>query len=285
MTFRLIKKVAIAGAGTMGRGIAQACAMAGFDVLLFDVAPDLAIKALEQIKNEIRTLEEKNKITSEESKAALKKIIVASAPEELQADLFIEAVVEKVDVKQKLLSAVSEINSKDCILTTNTSSLSVHDIASCLRQAENFAGLHFFNPATLMKLVEIVYHDSTSPEVIVRLQNFVMQLKKTSVIVKDSPGFIVNRIARQFYLEALRIAEEGANDFKTIDELVRSTGFKMGPFELMDLIGMDVNAAVTESLYKAFESPRFKPNKLQIEKVKAGELGRKTGKGFYDYRQ
>jgi len=284
MTFPPVKKVAIAGAGTMGRGIAQACAMAGFDVLLFDVAHDLAIKALEQIRKDVTALEEKNKITPEESKAALKKISVASTIEELKADLFIEAIVEKLDVKQRLISAVSEINSKDCILTTNTSSLSVHNISSCLKHAENFAGLHFFNPATLMKLVEIVYHDSTRPEVIVRLQNFVTQLKKSSVLVKDSPGFIVNRVARQFYLEALKIAEEGMSDFKTIDELVQSAGFKMGPFELMDLIGMDVNAAVTESLYKSFESPRFKPNTLQLEKVKAGELGRKTGKGFYDYR-
>lgn len=283
MTFPPVKKVAIAGAGTMGRGIAQACAMAGLEVILFDVASDLAVKALEQIKVEITALEEKNKITPEGAKAALKKIIAASSIEQLQADLFIEAIVEKIDTKQELLAAVCEIHSKDCILTTNTSSLSVNDIASCLKHPENFAGLHFFNPAPLMKLVEIVYHNSTEPAVIVRLQNFVTQLKKSSVIVNDSPGFIVNRVARQFYLEALQMAEEGASDFKTTDELIRSAGFKMGPFELMDLIGMDVNASVTESLYKAFDSVRFKPNNLQLKKVKAGELGRKTGKGFYDY--
>jgi 3-hydroxybutyryl-CoA dehydrogenase len=284
MTFAPIKKVAIAGAGTMGRGIAQACAVAGFDVVLYDVNHDLAIKSLTQITSDIIALQKKSKLTPEACSAALTKITVASQVEQLQADLFVEAVVEKLKVKQDLLSAVSEVNAKDCILVTNTSSLSVTEIASGLKSSDNFAGLHFFNPAPVMKLVEIVRHENTRPDIIERLQNFVEALNKISVVVMDSPGFIVNRVARQFYLEALRIAEEGTSDLKTIDELMRSVGFKMGPFELMDLIGMDVNAAVTESLYNAFKlSPRFKPSNLQMEKVKAGHLGRKSGKGFYEY--
>jgi 3-hydroxybutyryl-CoA dehydrogenase len=279
-----IQRVAVAGAGTMGQGIAQACAMAGFDVLLYDVKEELITKGIAHIEANLLAAVKKNKIKPEEKENILSRISAVNELSKLKADLIIEAIVEKLEVKQKFFSAVEAVNNSSCILTSNTSSLSITNIASSLHQPDRFAGLHFFNPAHLMKLVEIVHHEGTKQEIVTVLQNFVTRLKKVSVIVKDAPGFIVNRVARQFYLEALKLAEEGVSDFKTIDELVKSSGFKMGPFELMDLIGMDINFSVTASMYEASnQSPRFKPSKLQQQKVAQGELGRKTGKGFYEY--
>jgi 3-hydroxybutyryl-CoA dehydrogenase len=280
-----IQRVAVVGAGTMGQGIAQACAMAGFDVLIYDVQSDLIATGINHIQKNLFASVEKNKITPAEKENILSRLSSVDVLQDLKADLVIEAVVEKLAVKQKLFSAIEAINSSDCILTSNTSSLSITKIASSLQQSDRFAGLHFFNPAHIMKLVEIVHHGDTKQEVVSALKDFVMRLKKISVIVKDAPGFIVNRVARQFYLEALTLAEEGAADFATIDALLRSSGFKMGPFELMDLIGMDINFSVTASMYDASgQSPRFRPSKLQQQKVEQGDLGRKTGRGFYDYK-
>jgi 3-hydroxybutyryl-CoA dehydrogenase len=195
----------------------------------------------------------------------------------------IEAVVEKLDVKQQLFR-VLENNSKGSILASNTSSLSITEIASGLKNPERFVGLHFFNPAALMNLVEVVRGTSTDDSVVSIMMDFSKSLRKTAVLVKDSPGFIVNRVARHYYVEALKLLEEGVASHEQIDRLLRSAGFKMGPFELMDLIGMDVNFAVTSSLYQAFhQDSKFRPSRIQQQKVMAGHLGRKTGKGFYDY--
>jgi len=191
--------------------------------------------------------------------------------------------VEKLDVKQQLFR-VLENNSKGSILASNTSSLSITEIAASLKNPERFVGLHFFNPAALMNLVEVVRGTSTDESVMSIMMGFSKSLNKTAVLVKDSPGFIVNRVARHYYVEALKLLEEGVASHEQIDRLLRSAGFKMGPFELMDLIGMDVNFAVTSSVYQAFhQDSKFRPSRIQQQKVMAGHLGKKTGRGFYDY--
>jgi 3-hydroxybutyryl-CoA dehydrogenase len=284
MTLDSIQRVAVLGAGTMGQGIAQACATAGYNILLYDVKEDLIVTGINAIDKNLSAAVEKNKITTEEKGKILERVSGIKDFNQLQVDLVIEAVVEKLEVKQKIFASLEKINSRDCVFTSNTSSLSITQIASSLTHADRFAGLHFFNPATLMRLVEVVHGNETKPEVISLLQDFVKKLNKVSVIVKDAPGFIVNRVARQYYLEAFKLVEEGVSDMKTVDTLLRSTGFKMGPFELVDLIGMDVNLSVTTSMYEAFnKAQRFRPSKLQQQKVEDGHLGRKTGKGFYNY--
>ena len=215
---------------------------------------------------------------------SLGRITSVSDFRQLQVDLVIEAVIENPEVKQKIFSEIEKLNDKECILATNTSSIPVTQIAAVLKHPGRFAGLHFFNPAPVMKLVEIVRGGSTSDATIELLKAFTSKLGKQCVLAQDSPGFIVNRVARHFYLESLKLAEENVADFKTIDTLLKSSGFRMGPFELMDLIGIDVNFSVTESIYNAFhQEPKFRPNRLQQQKVAAGHLGRKTGRGFYEY--
>jgi len=203
----------------------------------------------------------------------------------VKADLVIEAVVENLGVKQDLFREIEKVNAL-AILATNTSSLSVTQIASVLTHPGRCVGLHFFNPAHVMKLVEIIAGASTDQELIPAMIGFSKKLGKTPVVAKDSPGFIVNRVARHYYLESLSLLEENASDVKGIDTLLRSAGFKMGPFELMDLIGIDTNLYVTLSIYHAFlEDPKFRPSGIQQQKVDSGHLGRKTGKGFYDYEK
>ena len=278
-----IQTVAVLGAGTMGQGIAQVCAMSGYSTQLFDIESSLSQKAISSISINLDKAVSKSKISESQKTTILGHLSIAHKVEDIKADLVIEAVVEKLDVKQQLFR-VLENNTKGSILASNTSSLSITEIAAGLKNPAQFVGLHFFNPATLMNLVEVVRGTSTDDSVMSIMVDFSKSLNKTPVLVKDSPGFIVNRVARHYYVEALKLLEEGVASHEQIDRLLRSAGFKMGPFELMDLIGMDVNFAVTSSLYQAFhQDSKFRPSRIQQQKVMAGHLGKKTGRGFYDY--
>lgn len=284
MTIDSIKTIAVIGAGTMGQGISQVCASAGYQVLLYDVQTEVITRGISIIRKNLESLVEKGKLSGDRKELILNNIRSVSDFRQLQIDLAIEAVVERLDVKQKILVELEKQNGQDCILATNTSSLSVTQIGSVLKRTDRFAGLHFFNPAPVMKLVEVIAGASTSKATTDLLHQFVMKLFKQPVSAQDSPGFIVNRVARHYYVESLKLLEENISDINSIDALLRSTGFKMGPFELMDLIGIDVNLSVTSSLYRAFyEDPKFRPSRIQQQKVDAGHLGRKTGKGFYEY--
>ena len=281
-----IKIVAIAGAGTMGQGIAISCALAGYTTKVFDVNEQACGRALDLVAKTLNQLSEKGKITSTASAEALSKISISINPNQLKADLVIEAIAENLLIKQSLFKQAETLNTNKTILATNTSSLSVSKIAAGLNNPNRCAGLHFFNPAHIMKLVEVVAGERTEKSVLVALKDFAKSIGKITVDAKDSPGFIVNRVARHFYVESLLAVENGAATFESIDALARASGFKMGPFELMDLIGIDVNYAVTESVYEGFsKAAKFKPSPVQKAKIEKGELGRKSGKGFYAYSQ
>lgn len=280
-----IKTVAVIGAGSMGQGIAQSCASAGYDVLFCDVKSEVVEKGIHNIGKNFDQAITKGKSTSEKKEIAIAKIKPAS-PENLKADLIIEAVIEKLELKQKIFSDLEKSNELNAIFATNTSSLSVSKIASLLKHPQRLVGLHFFNPAHVMKLVEVIAGERTDQKLISMMTDFVKSLEKIPVTVKDSPGFIVNRVARHYYLESLRLLEEKAADIGTIDALTKSAGFKLGPFELMDLIGNDINLEVSKQMYEAFgQVKRFKPSRIQEENVRLGKLGKKTGKGYYDYEK
>jgi 3-hydroxybutyryl-CoA dehydrogenase len=280
-----IKIVGVVGAGSMGQGIAQSCAMAGYDVLLCDVKSEIIEKGILGITKNLDQAIAKGKYTPEKKSATLGKINPVS-PENLKADLIIEAVIEKLDLKQKIFTGLEKINDAEIVLATNTSSLSVSKIASALKMPNRFVGLHFFNPAHLMKLVEVIAGEKTDVALMPEMITFVKSLEKIPVTVKDSPGFIVNRVARHYYLEALKLLDEKAGDIGTIDALTRSAGFRLGPFELMDLIGSDINLEVSKQMYEAFDQvKRFQPSHIQEENVRLGNLGKKTGKGYYDYEK
>jgi 3-hydroxybutyryl-CoA dehydrogenase len=280
----MISTVGIVGAGVMGQGIAQACATAGFNVLMFDVKTDLVKKGLTNIDEALQTSVAKSKITASQKQEALDRIKVCEELVQLKADLIIEAAIEKLEVKREIFKILESVNAASTILATNTSSIPVTQIASALKRPENFAGLHFFNPAHIMKLVEVISGVNTKSEIVLELKNFAEKLGKTAITVKDSPGFVVNRVARHYYVEALKILEENVADIKTIDALLQSSGFKMGSFELMDLIGVDTNFSVTTSIYNAFhQDAKFRPSRIQQQKVEAGHFGKKSGRGFYDY--
>lgn len=283
MNLESIKTIGIAGAGTMGQGIAQVCATAGFDVLLYDVKSEVIQKGIASIEASLQKGVEKNKISPEVKVQSLARIKSCKSLDELKADLIIEAALEKLDVKRELFQAIEKHNSAS-ILTTNTSSIPVTQIAAILKNRNRFAGLHFFNPAPVMKLVELIQGVDTSSETIETLKAFSKKIGKTPVVAKDSAGFIVNRVARHYYVEALKMLEENSTDIQTIDKLLKASGFKMGAFELMDVIGNDINFAVTSSMFNAFhQDPKFRPSRIQQQKVDAGHLGVKSGKGFYTY--
>ncbi len=268
----------------MGSGIAQVAAGAGYKTILYDLDEGMIKKASEKINADLQKLVDKQKITAEQQQTILSNLSFTSKIDACIADVIIEAIVERPEIKTALFNQLAEINSLQTIFASNTSSLSISSLAENIKAPGRFAGLHFFNPAPLMKLVEVVSGIQTENEVIKKLVDLTRKLGKIPVVCRDAPGFIVNRVARPYYIESLRLAEEGLADFATIDLLLESRGFKMGPFKLMDLIGNDVNYAVSCSVYKQLGEPeRLKPSYIQEEKVKQGALGKKTGRGYYSY--
>ncbi len=281
-------RVGVIGAGTMGIGIAQVAAQAGHPVLLFDTRPDAIAAALTGLASTMDKLVAKGKFTREDADALLERITPAHTLGDLSGcGLTIEAIVENLDIKKKLFAELDATLGPDAILASNTSSLAITAIAAACQRPERVIGLHFFNPAPLMPLVEVVPGLLTAPELPQRCAELMRSWTKAPVICKDTPGFIVNRVARPFYGESIRIYEEGIADMASIDHALKSGGgFRMGPFELMDLIGNDINFAVTKSVWEAFfYDPRYKPSLTQQRQVESGRLGRKTGQGYFNYSE
>lgn len=279
-------KIGVLGAGTMGAGIAQVAAQAGHRVVLVDSNEVNLNKAKDNFEKIFKRLVEKDKLTNVQMIEILNKISYSSSIDSFSnCGLVIEAIIEKLEIKHQVFRELESVVSEDCILASNTSSLSIASIGSVLVKSDRIIGIHFFNPAPLMPLVEIIPSVQTSEDVLQYSKSLIESWGKLVVVAKDTPGFIVNRVARPYYGEALRIYEEGIADFVTIDwAMTEIGGFKMGPFTLMDYIGNDVNYAVTESVFSSFYfDPRFKPSFTQKRHFEAGFLGRKSGRGYYNY--
>ena len=280
----MIKKIAVAGAGTMGSGIALCAAQHNFDVILFDTNEKGIENAKKIITKNLDFLLNKEKITATEKEHIFSKIFFTTTINDCIADIVIEAIIENIAIKETLYKNLAAKNSPQTILASNTSSLSITAIQKNIENPSRVAGMHFFNPAHVMKLVEVVAGENTSNETVKTIFDLCLQLKKQPVVCKDAPGFIVNRVARHFYLEAMQLASTKNIAIENIDALMENAGFKMGPFKLMDLIGLDINYAVSQSVFEAFnKNKRFTPSPMQAQKVAEGNLGKKTGKGFYDY--
>lgn len=268
----------------MGNGIAQVCAMAQYHTQVFDINQNALDNAKASIEKNLKKGIELGKIQESAFVQVMQRLSFTSDINDLVVDLVIEAIVERLEVKIKVFSQLEEINGPDTIYASNTSSIPLTQIAAQCKYPSQIVGIHFFNPAHIMKLVEVIKAEQTSDEVLTKAVDFVNSVGKKCIVAKDAPGFIVNRVARHFYVEGLKILEENVADHETIDELVQASGFKMGPFKLMDLIGVETNLSVTESMYRLFNyDQKFRPNRIQQKKVQAGYYGRKSGKGFYDY--
>jgi len=276
--------ICVCGAGTMGRGIAQVAAQSGFSTILFDINDSALDHARLILERNLDYLLEKGKISVAEKSTFFERLTFVTDLQECTGEIIIEAIAEIEEAKVSLFNELAKYNNEEVIFATNTSSLSVSSIQGKIIFPQRVVGMHFFNPAYIMKLVEVVKGNQTDDEIAKTIYEVCRQMGKVPVMCNDAPGFIVNRIARHYYLESLKIVEEGIVSYEDADTILEATGFKMGPFKLMDLIGMDINLSVSESIYNAFEeAERFKPSSIQIEKVKNGELGKKTGKGFYNY--
>jgi 3-hydroxybutyryl-CoA dehydrogenase len=268
----------------MGTGIAQVAAQSDFDVIVFDVNDEVLSKSKTSIVDSLQRLTEKGKISNEQKNKIARQVTFTAEINNCVADVIIEAVAENIVIKQQLFDQLAVLNNDNTILATNTSSIPVAVLSHDKNYASRFAGMHFFNPAPVMKLVEVIRAPKTSESIIDTLVELAKKFGKTPVVCNDAPGFIVNRVARHYYLEAMQLLEQGVSDVDTIDLVMEATGFKMGPFKLMDLIGMDVNYSVSNIVWDTLGKPeRLTPSILQKEKVEANELGRKTGKGFYKY--
>jgi 3-hydroxybutyryl-CoA dehydrogenase len=278
-------KIGIIGSGAMGSGIAQVAAQNNLEVVLIDSRQDALDKSKSQLKDTLAKLMEKGRLSADDAEGIQKRISYLTDIESLSGcDLIIEAIVENLEIKRKLFQELETVTGEQCILASNTSSLSITAIAASCKTPNRVIGIHFFNPAPLMPLVEIIPALQTGEACVIKCKKLIAGWNKVPVICKDSPGFIVNRVARPYYSESLRIYDEGIADFATIDQTMRDCGFRMGPFELMDMIGNDVNYAVTESVFNAFyNDPRYKPSITQKKLTEAGWLGKKSGRGYYHY--
>ncbi len=281
------KIVGIAGSGAMGSGIAQVAAKAGHKVILYDVSQAALEKAMDSMQVTMDKLVAKGTVAKADADALLSRISTSHNVSDLRpCDIIIEAVIEDLGIKKELFTRLEDLVSESCVLATNTSSLSVTSVAASLSKPERCVGIHFFNPAPLMRLVEIIPAVQTSTHIIDDVQTLIGKWGKSTVLAKDTPGFIVNKIARPYYGEAIRILEEGLADIRTIDYAMTSLGFRMGPFTLMDFIGHDVNYRVTESVWRGFYfDSRYRPSFSQLRLMEAGFLGRKSGRGFYNYAE
>ena len=274
----------VAGAGTMGQGIAQLCVEAGLSTLLFDVNATMLTKAKAGIQAAWDARVAKGKLEAEQVQRWATLLSCSDRTEDLLGDLLIEAVVESAPIKRNLFATVEAQNGPQTVLASNTSSIPMEQLAQGLARPERVVGLHFFNPAPVMKLVEVIRGPRTSAEVAQKVDALAQTMGKIVVHAQDSPGFIVNRVARPYYAESLRILGHGGLTHVEVDRLMESVGFRMGPFRLMDLIGVDTNLAVTTSVYEGLgQPPRFEPHFIQQHKVAQGHNGRKSGQGFYDY--
>jgi len=279
-----METVAVIGAGVMGSGIALCAIQSGYPTLLFDVNAESLEKGVKHIQKQLAIAVEKGKTTQDKADVALQRLSSTTNKNQLIASFIIEAVIEKLSVKQELFTHLESINSHHTILATNTSSIPITQIGAPLKHPERLVGVHFFNPAHIMKLVEIIKGAATSPDIAKAAFNWALSLGKTAVYAEDAPGFIVNRVARHYYVESLKILEENVADIPQIDNLLQASGFKMGAFKLMDLIGVDTNFSVTSSMYQQFHyDPKFRPSRIQQQKVDAGHHGQKTKMGFYTY--
>ncbi|MBM3921112.1 MAG: 3-hydroxybutyryl-CoA dehydrogenase [Sphingomonadales bacterium] len=277
-------KVAVAGAGVMGAGIALSSIQAGYQTLLFDVSETALEKGKAYIRKELEKSVEKGKTTTDKASQTLTLLTAVNKTADMKADIIIEAVLENLEIKQELFKQLETVNSPETILATNTSSIPITQIARSLQYPNRVVGVHFFNPAHIMKLVEIISGAETDCNVAQKAFEWAESLGKKAVYAADAPGFIVNRVARHYYVEGLKILEEQVANLESIDRLCEASGFKMGPFRLMDLIGVDTNYSVTSSMFSLFgNDAKFRPSRIQKQKVDAGHHGRKSGQGFYRY--
>lgn len=278
------RKIGICGAGTMGSGIAQVAANAGFATIQFDVNKEMLAKSKATIEKNLQWLVVKGKINESQKDECLARITFTDHFSDCVADIIIEAIIEKKAAKIELFTKLATVNTGDTVFASNTSSIAITEIASAISNPGRVIGMHFFNPAPVMKLVEVIKAPQTTDNVVEAVKTLAIAMGKTPVVCADSPGFIVNRVARQYYLEAMKLVEEGLATIETVDAIMESTGFKLGPFKLMDLIGLDINYSVSSIVWDALGRPeRLKPSAIQKEKVEAGDLGRKSGRGFYSY--
>lgn len=278
------KTIVVCGAGTMGSGIAQAALTASFRVVLYDVNPQMIEKGKASVLKGIEFLVSKNKLSPEQAAQLNTNILFTSQCSDCVGEVIIEAIIENAAAKQELFNKLAAINSRHAIFATNTSSLSVTELAAGVYNPSRVVGMHFFNPAPVMKLVEVVQSKLSDESAIQTIMEIAKKMGKTPVRCADVPGFIVNRVARHYYLEAMKLIENGLATIESVDEALENAGFKMGPFRLMDMIGMDINFSVSNIVWEALGKPaRLTPSPLQKKLVEAGELGRKTGKGFYQY--
>lgn len=279
-----IHQVAVVGAGTMGATIGQLAAQTNRPVVLYDIREEALNQARERINENLDGAIQRGKIQEADKEAVLKQMTFTNSFSEVKGDLILEAIAEDLSAKQSLFEQLDRQNEDQTIFATNTSSIPITRIAAGVPEPERIVGMHFFNPAHVMKLVEVVSGNATNQDAAEAVFNLAQEMGKEPVYAADTPGFIVNRVARHFYVESLKAFEEQVSGVEGIDRLMEATGFRMGPFQLMDLIGVDTNYDVTRTMYEAFHyEPKFRPSLVQERKVEAGHHGRKTGKGFYSY--